>query len=82
MKRRKNASDPVDTGFSFASDWSRGRREFSEPIIGKIKAKSKPTRITFDSELKTANNEHWYFETDISSRSSKLWGLYALMKIL
>ena len=82
MKRRKNASDPVDTGFSFASDWSRGWREFSEPIIGKIKAKPNPTRITFDGELKTASNEHWHFETVISSRSSKLWGLYALMNIL
>ena len=24
MKRGKNASDPVDTGFRFAFDWSRG----------------------------------------------------------
>ena len=29
---RENASDQVMIGFSFASDWLRGWREFSKPI--------------------------------------------------
>ena len=34
---KKNANDKVAIVFSFASDWSKGLREFSEPIIVKIK---------------------------------------------
>ena len=34
---KKNANDKVAIVFSFASDWSKGSREFSEPIIVKIK---------------------------------------------
>ena len=34
---KKNANDKVAIVFSFASDWSKGSREFSKPIIVKIK---------------------------------------------
>lgn len=39
-KARENAGDQVTIGFSFASDWSRERRECSEPITARSKAKT------------------------------------------
>ena len=47
-KARENEGDQVVIGVSFASDWSRGWREFSEPITKLGKAKSEQSRITFD----------------------------------
>ena len=41
-------------GFSFASDWLRGWREFSRPITERSKAKPMQSRITFDTRLKIA----------------------------
>ena len=46
---RENASDQVAIGFSFASDWLRGRREFSRPITERSKEKPMQSRITFDT---------------------------------
>ena len=51
---RENASDQVTFGFSFASDWLRGWREFSKPITKRSKAKPMQSRITFDTQLKIA----------------------------
>ena len=50
---RENASDQVHVaiGFSFASDWLRGCREFSRRIIERSKAKLMQSRITFDFAL-------------------------------
>ena len=42
----------VAIGFSFASDWLRGWREFSRPITEHSKAKPMQSRITFDTQLK------------------------------
>ena len=52
---RENApSDEVPIGFSFASDWLRGWREFSRPITERSKSKPIQFRITFDTQLKIA----------------------------
>ena len=48
----ENVSDQVTFGFSFASDWLRGWREFSRPITERRKAKPMQSRITFDTQLK------------------------------
>ena len=45
----ENASDQVEIGFSLASDWLRGWREFSRPITERSKAKPMQHRITFDT---------------------------------
>ena len=51
---RESASDQAAIGFSFASDWLRGWREFSRPITERSKAKPMQSRITFDTQLKIA----------------------------
>ena len=51
---RENASDQVAIGFSSASDWLRGWREFSRPITERSKAKPMQSWITFDTQLKIA----------------------------
>ena len=51
---RENASEKVEIGFSFASDWLRAWREFSKPITERSKAKPMQSRITFDTQLKIA----------------------------
>ena len=51
---RENASDQVAIGFSFVSDWLRGWREFSKPIIERSEAKPMQSRITFDTQMKIA----------------------------
>ena len=51
---REIASDQVAIGFTFASDWLRGWREFSRPITERSKAKPMQSRITFDTQLKIA----------------------------
>ena len=53
-KARENASDQVAIGFTFASDWLRGWREFSRPISERNKANPMQSRITFDTQLKIA----------------------------
>ena len=50
-KARENTGDQVVIGFSFASDWLRKWREFSEPIIERSKGKLKQSRITFDTQF-------------------------------
>ena len=49
---RENAGDQVVIGFSFVSDWSRERREFSKPITERSKAKPMQSEITFNTQLK------------------------------
>ena len=44
-KARENAGDQVAIGFSFASDWLRNRRKFSESITVRSKAKPKNTKL-------------------------------------
>ena len=44
------------TGFSFASDWSRGLREFSEPITDLSEGKPLQSRINFKAQLKIAQS--------------------------
>ena len=44
----------VRIGFSFASDWLRGWREFSRPITMHSEPKPMQSRITFDTQLKIA----------------------------
>ena len=51
---RENAGDQVVIGFSFVSDWSRERREFSKPITERSKAKPMQSEITFNTQLKLA----------------------------
>ena len=51
---RENGSDQVKIGFSFASDWLRGWREFSKPITERSTAKPIQSRNTFDTQLKIA----------------------------
>ena len=51
---RENARDQIAIGFSFASDWLRGWREFSRPITKHSKAKLMQSRIIFDTQLKIA----------------------------
>ena len=51
---RGKASDQVAIGFSFASDWLKGWREFSRPITERSETKSMQSRITFDTQLKIA----------------------------
>ena len=48
--------DQVTTGFSFASDWLRGWREYSYPITERSKAKPMQYWITFHTQLKSALN--------------------------
>ena len=51
---RENVSDQVMIGFSFASDWLRKWREIFRPITESNKAKPMKSRITFHTQLKTA----------------------------
>ena len=51
---RENARVQLAIGFGFASHWLRKWREFCQPITERSKAKPKQTRITFDTQLKTA----------------------------
>ena len=51
---RKNASDQIGIGFSFAFDSLEWWREFSIPIEGLSEAKPKQSRFTFDTKLKIA----------------------------
>ena len=51
-KARENASDQVAIGFTFASDWLRGWREFARPITERSKANLMQSRITFDTQSK------------------------------
>ena len=44
----------VTTGFGFTSDWLRKWREIFKPITKRSNAKPKQTRITLDSQVKTA----------------------------
>ena len=41
-------------GFGFGSDWLRKWREIFKPITKRSNAKPKQTRITFDTQVKTA----------------------------
>ena len=43
---RENASNQDEIGFSFASDWLRGWREFSWPITERSKAKPMQSQIS------------------------------------
>ena len=49
-----NRRQARQNGFCFNSHWLRKRREFCQPITERSKAKSNQTRITFDTQLKTA----------------------------
>ena len=44
----------VAIGFSFASDWLRGWREFFRPITERSKAKPMQSLITFNTQSKIA----------------------------
>ena len=54
---RENSNVQVANGFSFASDWLRGWREFSRPITERSKVKPMQPRITFDTQLKISLTE-------------------------
>ena len=45
---RKNTSDQTAIGFSFASDWPRGWREFSRPITERSEAKPMQSQISLE----------------------------------
>ena len=78
---RENASDQVATGFSFASDWLRGWREFSRPITGRSKAKPVPDYLTFDTQLKIAlclHLTHPQFRYLISPTSAKIFSKFSI----
>ena len=51
---RENVRERVAIGFGFTSDWLRKWREFFKPITEPGNAKPKQTRITFDTQVKTA----------------------------
>ena len=51
---RENVGDQSMVGFSFASDWLRGRRKFSGPITDRSKVQPVQSWITFDTCLKIA----------------------------
>ena len=67
-KARENAGDQVVIGFSFASDWLRNRRKFSESITVRSKAKLKNTKlpialfghyITFTFSYRSIAHKNW-----------------------
>jgi len=51
---RENACEQVAIGLSFTSDWSRKWREFFNQSKSEEKENQSKTRITFDTQLKTA----------------------------
>ena len=51
---RENACEQVAIGLSFTSDWSRKWREFFNQSKSEEKQNQSKTRITFDTQLKTA----------------------------
>ena len=57
-------SDQVEIGFSFASYWLRGWREFSRPITERNKAKPMQFWITFDTQLKIALRSTSYLKSE------------------
>ena len=62
-KRGETRVTKSSVGFSFATDWMRGWREFSGPITGQSLAKPKQSRFIFDTEFKFALKprwSHWY----------------------
>ena len=64
-KARENMGDQVVIGFDFASDWLREWCEFSGPIIGRTKARTKQSRISFETQLKSL-----FFNIEATSASS------------
>ena len=64
-KAQENVDDQVVTGFNFASDWLREWCEFSGPIIGRTKARTKQSRISFETQLKSL-----FFNIEATSASS------------
>ena len=52
LEARENASDQVAIVSSFASNWLRGWREFSEPITKQNSVHPKQTWITIETQLK------------------------------
>ena len=52
LEARENASDQIAIVLSFASDWSRGLREFSRTITEQSQGKPNIFRITFGTQLK------------------------------
>lgn len=48
---RENTREQVTTGFGFGPGWLRDRREVCQPITV---CSNKQTRITLDTQLKTA----------------------------
>ncbi len=50
----ENVRERVTIGFGFTSDWLKKWRKFFKPITKRSNAKPKQTRITFDTQVKTA----------------------------
>ena len=53
-KTRARVAEQVAIGLSFTSDWSRKWREIFHQSQSEVKQNQSKTRITFDSQLKTA----------------------------
>ena len=47
--QKRGKTRVISIGMRFASDWLREWREFSGPITERVKAKTKESRITFDT---------------------------------
>ncbi len=54
LEARENVRERVMIGFGFTPDWLRKRREGLKPIIKRNYAKPMQTRVTFDTQVKTA----------------------------
>ena len=58
---RENACERVRIGLNFTSDWLRKWRDVFNQSQSEVKQNQCKTRITFDSQMKTAllNKIHW-----------------------
>ena len=54
--QKRGKTRVTSIGMRFASDWLREWREFSGPITERGKAKTKESRITFDTQFYVSNS--------------------------